>query len=145
MNTIELERELEKELERELEKDWEKEWEKEDWEDEWDYVENYEYDYDYDSMEMPELSEVNNKKQQLRLEEKKLMEDAELILTKDLFSGKEKEQQEQEQEQESKVLIEPLNELTKCVKKDKIKELQTLLKNKQNEIKKRIKKDKQNK
>jgi hypothetical protein len=80
-----------------------------DWEDDWSY--------DYENIEIPDLIK---EKQIKLLEERKLMEDAELVLTKDLFSEKPK-----------KIVDEPI----KFIKKDKTKELKMMLDNKKRELK----------
>jgi hypothetical protein len=80
-----------------------------DWEDDWSY--------DYETIEIPDLI----KERQIKvLEERKLMEDAELVLTKDLFS-----------EKTQTIVDEPV----KFIKKDKTKELKMLLDNKKRELK----------
>jgi hypothetical protein len=80
-----------------------------DWEDDWSY--------DYETIEIPDLI----KEKQIKvLEERKLMEDAELVLTKDLFS-----------EKTQTIVDEPV----KFIKKDKTKELKMLLDNKKRELK----------
>jgi hypothetical protein len=81
-----------------------------DWEDDWSY--------DYETIEIPDLI---RERQIKLLEERKLMEDAELVLTKDLFS-----------EKPQKIVV---DEPIKFIKKDKTKELKMLLDNKKRELK----------
>ena len=76
-----------------------------DWEDDWSY--------DYETIEIPDLI----KERQIKvLKERKLMEDAELVLTKDLFSEKTRT-----------IVDEPV--------KDKTKELKMMLDNKKRALK----------
>jgi hypothetical protein len=84
-----------------------------DWEDDWSY--------DYENIEIPDLI---TERQTKLLEERKLMEDAELVLTKDLFSEKPK-----------KIVDEPI----KFIKKDKTKELKMMLDNKKRALKEKHK------
>ena len=76
-----------------------------DWEDDWSY--------DYENIEIPDLI---TERQTKLLEERKLMEDAELVLTKDLFS-----------EKPQKIVDEPI--------KFKTKELKMMLDNKKRALK----------
>jgi hypothetical protein len=80
-----------------------------DWEDDWSY--------DYETIEIPDLI---RERQIKLLEERKLMEDAELVLTKDLFS-----------EKPQKIVDEPI--------KFKTKELKMMLDNKKRELKEKHK------
>jgi hypothetical protein len=80
-----------------------------DWEDDWSY--------DYENIEIPDLI---TERQIKLLEERKLMEDAELVLTKDLFSEKPK-----------KIVDEPI--------KFKTKELKMMLDNKKRVLKEKHK------
>lgn len=80
-----------------------------DWEDDWSY--------DYENIEIPDLI---TERQIKLLEERKLMEDAELVLTKDLFS-----------EKPQKIVDEPI--------KFKTKELKMMLDNKKRVLKEKHK------
>jgi len=100
------------------------------------------WDDDWENIEIPDLivnlqDTIKNRERELKLlEERKMMEDAELVLAEDLFN------KNQDKKQCKKIVIDDL-EPVKFIKKDKPKEIKILQEKKRQELQEKQKEQSQ--